>query len=430
MDDRQLQVLCGPDVLGRGASAEGGIICADRRGGAGIYPPSDAAGPVSPVHGPGNRTNTQPVLGHRAAQAQCQGTARAGFDSGATNPAETAFTGGLGQAAVQRGRVQDGLPPGRTGDVEDRGVSEGGSVIERFENTHRRTHDCGQLRAGDTGKKVRLCGWVARRRDLGGFAFVDLRDRYGVTQVVFEPDNGDLFEKAKQLRPEWVIGVEGTVRSRGENANPNLATGEIEVVAENLTVFNTADTPPFLPVDKIDAREELRLKYRYIDLRRPTMKRNLLLRHEVMQSARNSLCAQGFVELETPALIKNTPGGARNFLVPCRLQPGTFYALSESPQVFKQLFMMAGFDRYFQLARCFRDEDLRGDRQPEFTQIDLEMSFVSPEDVFGIVERLMADIYRDVLGVELSTPFPHMSWRDAEAFYRHNRGSKFFSGVL
>ena len=286
-------------------------------------------------------------------------------------------------------------------------------MVEAYSDEHRRTHDCGQLRATDAGRPARLVGWVARRRDLGGFIFVDLRDRHGLTQVVFDPAHRQLFEQARQLRPEWVVGVAGQVRSRGENVNRSLPTGEVELLAEKLAVFNGADIPPFHPTDKLDAREELRLRYRYLDLRRPLMTANLLRRHQVCQVVRSSLVEQGFLELETPMMIKNTPGGARNFLVPARLQPGSFYALAESPQIFKQLFMVAGLDRYFQLVRCFRDEDLRGDRQPEFTQIDLEMSFVTPGDIFQVIEKLMVRIFAEVLDVEISAPFAVMSYQEA-----------------
>lgn len=290
-------------------------------------------------------------------------------------------------------------------------------MVDAYGDEHRRTHHCGQLRAADAGKAARLVGWVARRRNLGGFIFVDLRDRHGLTQVVFDPASPELFEQARQLRPEWVVGVAGQVRSRGDNKNRALPTGEVELLAERLAVFNTADTPPFHPTDQLDAREELRLRYRYLDLRRPVMTANLLRRHQVSQVVRSSLVEQGFLELETPMMIKNTPGGARNFLVPARLQPGSFYALAESPQIFKQLFMVAGLDRYFQLVRCFRDEDLRGDRQPEFTQIDLEMSFVTPADVFAVVEKIMVRLFAEVLGVELSAPFLVMSYGEAMERY-------------
>jgi len=292
------------------------------------------------------------------------------------------------------------------------------SELNSYDANHRRTHNCGQLRAGDAGKKVRLVGWVARQRNLGGCIFLDLRDRYGVTQVVFDPEKSSaLVERARGLRPEWVIGVAGQVRHRGENVNPRLPTGEVEVLAEELAIFNRAEVPPFVVTDDTDAKEDLRLRYRYLDLRRPQLQQNLYFRHRLYQLVRNYLSGQGFMEIETPSLIKNTPGGARNFLVPSRLQPGSFYALAESPQIFKQLFMMAGLDRYFQIARCWRDEDLRGDRQPEFTQIDMEMSFIVPEDIFRIIEGMLAVVFREMMGRELATPFPVMSYARAQELY-------------
>ncbi len=282
-----------------------------------------------------------------------------------------------------------------------------------FGEESRRTHTCGELGEGDIEKDVILCGWIASRRDLGGCVFVDLRDRHGLTQVIFDPSSAELFERAGKLRPEWVIGISGRVRSRGENKNQRLATGAIEVLASELTVFNQSLTPPFVIADDVDAREELKLTYRYLDLRRPEMRSRLMARHAVTQRVRKVLSDEGFVELETPMLIKNTPGGARNFLVPSRQNAGSFYALAESPQIFKQLFMIAGYDRYFQVVRCFRDEDLRGDRQPEFTQIDMEMSFVTPADIFRVTEKLMIAVFSDALGVELSAPFPTMTYAEA-----------------
>jgi aspartyl-tRNA synthetase len=290
--------------------------------------------------------------------------------------------------------------------------------MSEFLTDLKRTHDCGALRAGDAGKRVVLLGWVAARRDHGGCVFIDLRDRGGLTQVVFEPGaNADAHALAGELRGEFCIGVAGTVVERGGHKNPNLATGEIEVKADTLTIFSRSDTPPFEIVDDSAAGETVRLKHRYLDLRRPALQKNFLVRSQIYQSTRRALAERGFIEIETPFMVKYTPGGARNFLVPSRLNPGQFYALAESPQIFKQLFMVAGMDRYFQIVRCFRDEDLRLDRQPEFTQIDLEMSFVVEDDVQDVVEALMAALWKDVLGVELPRPFPRLSYADAMGRY-------------
>jgi aspartyl-tRNA synthetase len=288
--------------------------------------------------------------------------------------------------------------------------------LSEFIEKNRRTHDCGALRASHDGEEVVLYGWVGRRRDLGGFVFVDLRDREGVTQVVFDSDQApEAFKLAGDIRPEWVVGVKGRVRSRGENVNLDMSTGEIEVLAADLAVLNPSSTPPFGIVDGVNAHEELRLEYRYLDLRRPEMVKRLRMRHRITQRVRNYFAREGFLELETPMMIKNTPGGARNFLVPSRPSAGNFYALAESPQIFKQLFMIAGYDRYFQIVRCFRDEDLRGDRQPEFTQIDAEMSFVTPQDVYTAVEGMMVEVFDEALGLEVKPPFPVMSYREAMA---------------
>src|SRR5438874_184208 len=262
----------------------------------------------------------------------------------------------------------------------------------------KRTHSCAELTAKDTGKEVVLFGWVHNRRDHGGAVFIDLRDRAGLTQVVFEEDAGkELQELAHELRLEYCIGIRGKVLSRGANVNPKLPTGEVEVHVEDAEIFNRSETPPFLIEDRVDTAEDKRLHYRYLDLRRPVVQRPLLLRSRANAVTRRVLHERGFLEMETPFLVKYTPGGARNFLVPARLQPGRFYALAESPQLFKQLIMVAGFDRYFQIVKCFRDEDLRLDRQPEFTQIDLEMSFVSQDDVFAVVEELVRALWREVL---------------------------------
>jgi aspartyl-tRNA synthetase len=278
----------------------------------------------------------------------------------------------------------------------------------------KRTHDCGGLRGGDAGKRAVLFGWVSARRDHGGCVFIDLRDRGGLTQVVFEPGtNAEAHGLAGELRGEFCVGVAGVVVERGGHKNPNLPTGEIELKADKLTIFSRSETPPFEIVDDTAAGETVRLKHRYLDLRRPALQRNFLLRSTIYQTTRRTLAENGFAEIETPFMVKYTPGGARNFLVPSRLNPHQFYALAESPQIFKQLFMVAGMDRYFQIVRCFRDEDLRLDRQPEFTQIDLEMSFVAEEDVQGVVEKLMAALWKDVLGIELTLPLPRLSYTEA-----------------
>jgi aspartyl-tRNA synthetase len=282
-----------------------------------------------------------------------------------------------------------------------------------------RTHTCGELRTAHVGQKVTLCGWVHRRRDHGGLIFIDLRDRYGITQVRFDPEvNRAALERARALKNEYVVSVTGRVEKRPEGmVNPKLATGEIEVAASEVIVLNEAKTPPFVIADRTEASEELRLKYRYLDLRRPEMQENLLLRHRLYQAVRSYLNQQGFVEIETPFLMRSTPEGARDFLVPSRIHRGKFYALPQSPQTYKQILMVAGFDRYYQIVRCFRDEDLRADRQPEFTQIDLEMSFVTREDVMELVEGLMVHIFREILGQELRTPFPRLTYEEAMRRY-------------
>jgi aspartyl-tRNA synthetase len=280
----------------------------------------------------------------------------------------------------------------------------------------KKTHGCGSLRAADVGKTVVLCGWVDARRDHGGAVFIDLRDREGMTQVVFRPDfDAAAHQQAAELRGEFCIGVEGEVTSRGANATDRLATGEIEVSVKRLEVFSRAETPPFPIVDDLDTNEALRLKHRYLDLRRPALQKNFVVRSKIYQITRNFLYSQGFLELETPFMVKYTPGGARNFLVPSRLNPGAFYALAESPQIFKQLFMVAGMERYFQITRCFRDEDLRLDRQPEFTQIDVEMSFVTEDDVQRTMEGMLAAVWKGILDVDVPLPFPRMSYDVAMA---------------
>jgi aspartyl-tRNA synthetase len=283
-----------------------------------------------------------------------------------------------------------------------------------FLTAHKKTHDCGALRAANVGEQVVLMGWVGGRRDLGGCVFVDLRDRGGVTQVMFDPNvNSDLHARAGDLRTEYCIGIVGKVISRGSNINKKMATGEIEVSAEELEVFSQAETPPFLIEDDIDSKETLRLTHRYLDLRRPRFHHNLQTRSRAVQAARNYLVDNGFSDIETPFMVKYTPGGARNFMVPSRLNPGCFYALAESPQIYKQLLMVGGFERYYQVVRCFRDEDLRGDRQPEFTQIDIEMSFIEEIDLQTLIEGMLAKIWKDVLDFDVPTPFLRMTFAEA-----------------
>lgn len=278
-----------------------------------------------------------------------------------------------------------------------------------------RTHTCGELRATDEGATVRLAGWVHRHRDKGGVIFVDLRDRYGIIQVTLDAESvaADVVEVARDLRSEYAIGVEGTVRSRGDMTNPDLPTGAVEVVATRITVLNESAVLPFGLDEHDRASEELRLEHRYLDLRRPELQAVLGLRHRVCQATRRHLNAEEFFEIETPVMVRPTPEGARDYLVPSRVRPGSFYALPQSPQLYKQVLMASGFDRYYQIARCMRDEDLRADRQPEFSQIDLEMSFVTEEDVFALVEGLMVEILKDGVGVDLPVPFPRVSHADA-----------------
>ncbi len=282
----------------------------------------------------------------------------------------------------------------------------------------KRTHMCGQLRASDAGSEVVLMGWVNRRRDLGNLIFLDLRDRSGITQVVVTADAGaEVHDKANALRSEFVVAVIGHVKLRDANTiNKNIPTGEIEVVADQLRLLNDCKPLPFTPADTVLANEEVRLQYRYIDLRRPDLQRNIQLRHKVSIAIREFLNAQGFYEIETPFMTRSTPEGARDYLVPSRVHPGEFYALPQSPQLFKQILMISGFDKYFQIVRCFRDEDLRADRQPEFTQIDLEISFARPEMVFKTVEGFLKAAF-STIGVDLHTPFPQMSYDQAIRLY-------------
>jgi aspartyl-tRNA synthetase len=305
--------------------------------------------------------------------------------------------------------------------------------VARFIDDLKRSHHCAELRAADEGKEVVLFGWVASYRDHGGCFFIDMRDREGITQVVFDPDQTGYedmpkkaYEQAQVLRTEWVVGVRGKVVSRGKNKNAKLPTGEIEVHAIELCVFNRADTPPFLIADEIDTSEEKRLQHRYLDLRRAPLQRTLRVRHKINQVTRRYFDDKGFLELETPFMVKYTPGGARNFLVPSRMHAGKFFALAESPQLFKQLYMVAGFDKYFQIVKCFRDEDLRLDRQPEFTQIDVEMSFVNQDDIFRVMEGLIFGVWKEVLGQDLherypSGRFPQMPFEESMAQYGNDK---------
>ena len=279
----------------------------------------------------------------------------------------------------------------------------------------KRSHNCGELGKDLAGQQVVLCGWVAKRRDHGGLIFVDLRDRSGIVQVVADPDTaGASFKVAEDIRNEYVIKVSGKVSLRDEaTVNANIATGAIEVMAEEIEVLNAAKTPPFYIQDNIDTDENLRLKYRYLDLRRPEMQRNIILRHKVTKLMRDYLDTRNFLEIETPMLTKSTPEGARDYLVPSRVNPGKFYALPQSPQIFKQLLMVSGMERYFQIARCFRDEDLRADRQPEFTQLDMEMSFMEMDEILELMEGLIAYIFEGALGKKIQTPFQRLTWDEA-----------------
>jgi aspartyl-tRNA synthetase len=282
----------------------------------------------------------------------------------------------------------------------------------------RRTHTCGELRASDAGKKALLMGWVHRRRDLGGVVFVHLRDRDGITQLVFDvSDNPEAHARAEELSAEFVIAVEGEVKLRSaDTVNPAIATGEVEIAVEKIWILNESRTPPFPLEESVDVKEDIRLKYRYIDLRRPHMQRNIILRSKVAFAIRQALYDQGFLEIETPFMTRSTPEGARDYLVPSRVQPGSFYALPQSPQIFKQLLMVSGYDRYFQIVRCFRDEDLRADRQPEFTQIDLEMSFPQQEQVFEVIEPLVLRVC-EAAGKHIESPIPRITFEQAMHSY-------------
>jgi aspartyl-tRNA synthetase len=286
-----------------------------------------------------------------------------------------------------------------------------------------RTHTCGQLNKSDIGKEVVLCGWVAVRRDHGKLIFLDVRDRYGLTQVTIIPrDLGEDYQKAKEIRSEFVLKVTGVVNPRpAGTVNTNLPTGEIEILAKKIDILNVSQTPPFEVRDDLDITEDMRLKYRYLDLRRPGMLKNFMLRHKMYSAIRSFLNSKDFIECETPILNKSTPEGARDYLVPSRLNSGEFYALPQSPQLFKQILMVSGFERYYQIAKCFRDEDLRADRQPEFTQLDLEMSFITEEDIYAIFEELMQVIFRELKGIELKIPFPRMTYAESMAKYQSDK---------
>ena len=279
----------------------------------------------------------------------------------------------------------------------------------------KRSHRCAELSKANIGETVTVMGWVQKNRNKGGIVFVDLRDRSGLLQIIFE--NGSIdeagFEKAGKLRSEFVIAVVGTVEARSGAVNENLATGEIEIRAREIRILSESETPPFPIEENSKTKEELRLKYRFLDLRRPDLQRNLMMRSKAATLTRQFLAEEGFLEIETPMLIKSTPEGARDYLVPSRVHPGNFYALPQSPQIFKQLLMCSGYDRYFQIVKCFRDEDLRADRQPEFTQIDMELSFVDVDDVIDVNERLLAKLFKEILGVEVSLPIPRMTWQEA-----------------
>ena len=279
----------------------------------------------------------------------------------------------------------------------------------------KRTHRCGELSAANVGENVTIMGWVQKNRNKGGLVFVDVRDRSGIIQVVFEEGKSEaaLIEKAAKLRAEYVVAVVGKVEKRSGAVNENLTTGEIEIIPEQLRILSESETPPFPIEENSKTKEEVRLKYRYLDLRRPDLQRNLMMRSKVATLTRQFLAEEGFLEIETPVLIGSTPEGARDYLVPSRIHQGHFYALPQSPQLFKQLLMCSGYDRYFQIAKCFRDEDLRADRQPEFTQIDMELSFVDVDDVIDVNERLLAKLFKEVLGIEVSLPIPRMTWQEA-----------------
>ena len=292
-------------------------------------------------------------------------------------------------------------------------------MAELLNKNDRRTHYCGELRESDIGSDVCVMGWVQRQRDLGALIFIDLRDRTGIVQLAFDSaTDKEIFDKAFGVRSEYVIAVHGKVRARGEGAvNPNLPTGQVEIFVTEMKVLSVAQTPPFEVTDAKKVKDETALKYRYVDLRRPSLQRNIMMRHQIAKVAREYYYENGFLEIETPMMIKSTPEGARDYLVPSRIHKGSFYALPQSPQIYKQLLMISGYDRYIQLARCFRDEDLRADRQPEFTQIDLEMSFATEEDVMGMNEGFIQRVFKEVLGVDIPLPLPRITFADARNRY-------------
>ena len=295
-----------------------------------------------------------------------------------------------------------------------------------------RTDYCASFGANDIGKRVKVCGWAQKQRDLGSLIFIDLRDRSGIIQLAFDQDSPkELFDLAFGVRAEYVLAAEGIVRARGEGAiNPNLPTGSIEIFVERMEILSEADTPPFEVLNSLEVREDIRLKYRYLNLRHPQLQKNLRFRHKLAKSARDYYDNQNFLEIETPVLIKSTPEGARDYLVPSRVHPGSFYALPQSPQLYKQLLMVSGFDRYMQITKCFRDEDLRADRQPEFTQLDLEMSFADEDDVISVNEGFLKKIFSEELGIELSLPLQRLPWKDAMEFVGIHRTSCSFCLLL
>ena len=287
-------------------------------------------------------------------------------------------------------------------------------MSESMQGLHR-THRCTELSSANIGEKVTVMGWVQKRRNLGSLIFIDLRDRSGILQIVFDETSvgAEGFAKAEELRSEYVIAVEGTVNKRSAAVNENLKTGEIEILATSIRILSESQTPPFQIEENSQTKDEIRLKYRYLDLRRPDIQRNLMLRSKVMKLMRDFMSNEGFIEIETPILCKSTPEGARDYLVPSRVHPGSFYALPQSPQLYKQLLMASGYDRYFQIAKCFRDEDLRADRQPEFTQADMELSFVDVDDVIDVNERLLQYVFKEAIGVDIALPLPRMPWQEA-----------------
>ena len=301
-----------------------------------------------------------------------------------------------------------------------------------LEGYKQRTHTCGELRKEHVGQTVTLTGWVDTSRDHGGVIFIDVRDRYGKTQIVFSPDlHNETYELAKTLRSEFVVSATGSVILRpADMLNPAIPTGEIEVNGLELIILNKAETPPFQIEDSVDVSEDVRLRYRFLDLRRSQMQQNLLLRHKVCQAARSYYDRNGFIEIETPILMKSTPEGARDFLVPSRLHRGRFYALPQSPQTYKQILMVSGFDRYFQIVKCFRDEDLRADRQPEFTQIDVEMSFVGEDDIIKMTEGLIAELFEKTIGVRPQLPFPRLTYKEAMETYGSDKPDARFGAAI